>query len=123
MRRMFSSSSMIRILLGICTVPYFRFRPHHYGQCEGEGRPAPDFRADADLPAVRLDERLRDGEPEPGPARRSPRHLHELVEDARPVFGRDAASRVADGHGDLIATPLGTDPDFAAPSVADGVDD
>ena len=70
-----------------------------------------------DGPAVHLDQPLHKRQPDAEPARRAldaPVHLGEHVEDAGQCLGGDADPVVADRDDDVLAPPLGGEPDVAA---------
>ena len=85
------------------------------GNREREGG-APARRAlDPDATAVRFDDALGDGKPEPGASTPSPRRLPESVKDMRQVLGRDPAARVRHPEHDLLISRRGAHRDPSRP--------
>src|ERR1700723_321337 len=65
-------------------------------------------RLDGERAAVMLDDLVRDGEPEPGPAPWGLRR-EERLEDARGRLGRDPFSVVGENEGDAFEIPMGVE--------------
>ena len=103
-------------------------RPAHGGRASGRtlehGQPdgeraalVPPGALGRDRAAVHLDQPLDQRQPDAeaaGGPLDAPVHLGEHVEDAAQRLGRDADPVVADGDDDLLAAPLGGEPDVPA---------
>src|SRR5262245_36221651 len=85
------------------------------GELEREAAAPPDLALEEDASAVRLHDVAHDGEPETGGTRLAAvLPLHEALEDALALLGRNAGTGVRDAHPDDPVLRAGADRDLAA---------
>src|SRR5262245_9603145 len=104
----FSSSTMRTVAIEIASSLPSR-------ELQGEPAPPPDLALEEDAPAVRLHDVAHDGESETRGARLAAvLPLHEPLEDALALLGRDAGTGVGDAHAYDPVVRAGADRDLAA---------